>query len=383
MRRPATLAAFTVVAALALASATVGRDYARGASLVIQAAGIGGWPNTIASWQADAVVSSTAQIPSRHGTLAARVYRPAGGIRRAVLIVPGVHAGGIAEPRLVGFATHVAARGVAAVTTELPDLKRYTITARTTDMIEDAARWLSERRDLAADGRVGMIGISFGGGLTIAAAGRSSIRGRVAFALSFGGHADLPRTLKYLCTGQLPDGSRHPPHDYGVVIILLGLADRMVPPDQVEALRLGILTFLEASHADMVDKPRARTIFSRAIEMERALPEPARTLLHEVNERDVAALGPRLLPLLPALSGDPALSPVRAPAPAAPVFLLHGADDSVIPAMESTLLAEYLRPHTEVHLLLTPLITHAEVDRWSDIRDIWRLIAFWTDVLDE
>ena len=37
-------------------------------------------------------------------------------------------------------------------------------------MIEDAALWLSPQRDLAPDGRVGMMGISFAGGLSIIAA---------------------------------------------------------------------------------------------------------------------------------------------------------------------------------------------------------------------
>jgi hypothetical protein len=36
-----------------------------------------------------------------------------------------------------------------------------------------------------------------------------------------------------------------------------------------------------------------------------------------------------------------------------------------------------------VHVLLTPLITHAEVDRTSTLRAIWRLIHFWANLLDE
>ena len=36
-----------------------------------------------------------------------------------------------------------------------------------------------------------------------------------------------------------------------------------------------------------------------------------------------------------------------------------------------------------VTLLATTLITHAEVDRASAIGDIWRLIQFWSDLLDE
>jgi fermentation-respiration switch protein FrsA (DUF1100 family) len=103
-----------------------------------------------------------------------------------------------------------------------------------------------------------------------------------------------------------------------------------------------------------------------------------------VNARDVARLGPVLLPHVGDLGGDPALSPARSPLPAGPVFLLHGTEDNVVPAIESTLLADTLRAHNvPVEVLLTPLITHAEVDRGSTMTAIWRLIHFWADVLDE
>ena len=55
---------------------------------------------------------------------------------------------------------------------------------------------------------------------------------------------------------------------------------------------------------------------------------------------------------------------------------------TVIPAVESVLLAEYLRSkRTPVRLLLTPLITHAEVDRAAAAADVWNLVRFWADVL--
>ena len=383
MRRPATLATLGLVGAVALTGATVGRDYARAASLVVEAAGIDGWPGTVADWQADAVGTQALKVPSRHGELAARVYTPQGTRHRTFLMFPGVHAGGIDEPRLVGFAEDLAAYGHTVVTIELPDLKRYVVAARASDMIEDAARWASARADLAPDGRVGLVGISFAGGLAVVAAGRPGIRDRVAFVLSFGGHSNLPRTLRYLCTGRQPDGTERKPHDYGVVIILLGIADRLVPADQVEPLRRGILTFLEASHVDMVDKARAKVLFQQARDLATTLPEPARTLLGLVNDRNVAVLGPKLLPYVETISDDPALSPDRGMPPAAPVFLLHGADDNVIPAVESVLLAEHLRPHTQVEVLLTPLISHAEVDRPRDLIEVWRLVSFWAGVLSE
>ena len=103
-----------------------------------------------------------------------------------------------------------------------------------------------------------------------------------------------------------------------------------------------------------------------------------------VNTRDVARLGPVLLPHLSTLGGDPALSPARSPLPPAPVYLLHGTDDNVVPAIESVLMARELeQAHHTVHLLLTPLITHAEVDRSSTAKATWALIDFWSRLLDE
>jgi dipeptidyl aminopeptidase/acylaminoacyl peptidase len=79
---------------------------------------------------------------------------------------------------------------------------------------------------------------------------------------------------------------------------------------------------------------------------------------------------------------DPALSPEIAPGIVAPVFLIHGTDDNVVPSIESRLLAERLQRQVPVHLLITPLITHAEVDRDAGVVDIWRLIRFWYALLN-
>jgi len=294
-----------------------------------------------------------------------------------------VHALGIDEPRLVAFARNLAALGLAVVTPELPDLARYRITPRSTDMIEDAAAGLAQKQEWAPDGRVGLMGISFAGGLSIVAAGRPLLRDHTAFAMAFGGHGDLPRVLRFLCTGIQPDGTRRAPHDYGVVIILLSTLDRIVPPDQAEGLRTGLLTFLEASHLDMFDRKRAQGTFDRARQMEKELPEPSATLLRHVNDRNVAALGVVLLPHIDEFGDDPALSAERSEAPRAPVHLLHGLDDNVIPATESTLLAEHLRSRTSVRCVISPLITHAEVNRQARFRDVWNLVGFWADIFAE
>jgi dienelactone hydrolase len=252
-------------------------------------------------------------------------------------------------------------------------------------MIEDAAAWTMRRPEYRGDdGRIGLMGISFGGGLAVVAAGRASIRNGIAFVLSLGGHADLPRTLRFLCTGIQADGTRRTPHDYGLAIVLLDAAQFVVPPEQVAPLRTAILAFLEGSRLDAIDKSRAAVAFARARTLQESLAEPARTYMRYVNARDVAHLGPVLLPHLGTLGGSAALSPARSTAPFCDVYLLHGTDDNVIPAVESTLLAASLREQgRHVRVLLTPLITHAEVDRRSSLREVFRLVDFWSSVLHD
>jgi len=361
-----------------------GYDYVRSTAFLIQAADFHGTARAVAEWTTINVAESETSIPSRDGMMRGRVYRPDTVHGPATLLVPGVHAEGIDEPRLVQFARDVAATGRVVVTTELPDLKQYRITPRSTDMIEDAAAWLSSASGLSSDGRIGMIGISFAGGLSIVAAARAGLREHVAYVLSFGGHGDLPRTLHYLCTGIEPGGSSRPPHDYGIAIILLGVADAIVPPGQAQPLKDAILAYLHASHVDMWDKAEGQVEFDRARQMTASLDQPARTLMQYVNDRDVSHLGPLLLPHLAALGGDQALSPARATPPAAPVYLMHGRDDNVVPATESILLGETLSERgVDVHVISTPLITHAEVDRSASAADVWQLVRFWALLLDE
>lgn len=381
-RRGLTVGAGAV--ALVVAVTVAAHDYVQATTFIVQAAGFDGVLRSAVEWTTDAVQESDTTIPWRGGTLRARAYRPASADGVPVLVVPGVHAGGIDEPRLVQFARDLSSMGRHVVTAELPDLKEYRITPRTTDMIEDAGLWLATRSGFAFEGRIGMAGISFAGGLSLVAATRAPLQRHVAFVMSFGGHGDLPRTLRYLCTGLQPDNTQRPPHDYGVAIILLGVADRVVPPEQVHPLRAAILAFLHASHVDMWDKPQAQVEFDKAKQMAESLQEPARTLMHYVNTRDVAKLGPIVLPHTTDMGDDPALSPARAETPRFPVYLLHGSDDNVIPAVESVMLAETLRQRgVEIFQLATPLITHAEVDRSAAARAFWDLVRFWANLLDE
>jgi hypothetical protein len=102
-----------------------------------------------------------------------------------------------------------------------------------------------------------------------------------------------------------------------------------------------------------------------------------------VNARDVKALGAALLPVVESTEFPSSLSPEQSAPPVAPVYLLHGTDDTVIPSVETLLLAHHLDGKTRVKYLLSVLITLDEVDRAGAATEVVKLVGFWTDLLAE
>ncbi len=130
-----------------------------------------------------------------------------------------------------------------------------------------------------------------------------------------------------------------------------------------------------------MDKGAAAREFDALRQLAAALPEPSATLLRYVNDRDVIHLGRRLLPFVATSGRDPALSVSSAPKTSAPVFILHGIEDNVIPSIEAAYLEADLRGHAPTHVLLSGLISHAEADRDVHVGDVMKLAGFWGDLL--
>lgn len=379
----------------------VALPYLDALGFIIRAADLPGTAATIASWRSVSVTRDPdITVPTRTGAVPARFYRPARQTRRTILLIPGVHRDGINESRLAGLAEDLAATGFGVLTVAAPDLQKFKVTPEVTDVIEDAVKWTSEQPQFRTDGKIGIIGISFSGGLSIVAAGRDSIKDRVAFVMSFGGHGDLARAMHYLMSGEVLGDlekakkssavlgadhvSVHKPHDYGLAVTLLNLADRLVPPEQVGPLSKGIDGFLLGSSLAVAHSDKAKEVFAEMKTYQETLPEPSRTYMQYVNDRAVDKLGPIMLPVVDALANHPAmpaLSAERAVPPTAPIFLLHGVDDNVIPSVETVLLAEHLKGKARVEGLLSGLITHAEVNRTATSTEVWRLARFWRDIM--
>ncbi len=301
-----------------------------------------------------------------------RVYQPAGEHERAVVLVHGLHYGGYDEERLVPFARKLAGMGFAVVTPDLVDLKEYAISPRSVDEIERVALWTLDESGLGSgdDGRIGMMGICFAGGLGLAAAGRPSLRDRMAFAFAFGAHADLDRTMDYLCTGRLPDGKELKPHPYSQAAILSQTADRLVPPEEAKAFREAALEYLHGKDAEArahvgLLGPRAKELLTRCM------------------DGDTLWVGAQLAPAILGTPSPDALSPARGAPPNCTVYVLHGSVDNVVPPSESRRLAEWASSGGGAVVLISDLVSHVELEQGKETRwgDTWDLARFWTRLL--
>jgi pimeloyl-ACP methyl ester carboxylesterase len=287
--------------------------------------------------RAPEVLRSTVQVA---GHLRGRLYRPVGrAARGAVLLVPGLHYLGPDDPRLDRFAAILAHAGGWVLAPYLPDF----LALRLAPTLISDTRLAFESLESMADrppGRPGVVSISFGSlpALRLAA----DLPDRVGPLLTFGGFSDWRAAMRFCLTGRLPHDPPevtrpHDPLNRPVVFLELlpWLPDAPADPAPLAA---AWRAFVEQTwgRPEMKAPERWRPVAAALAE---TLPAAERPLFLEgCGARDAGAQDGGLARVEVALSRrpDPAwldprphLGRLRGPC-----FLVHGADDDVIPPTE-------------------------------------------------
>ena len=84
--------------------------YARAAAFILDISGSTSWTRSILPARTYAVTTRDLQIPTRHGNVGARLAEPATTVSHSVIVFPGVHSGGVDEPRLALFSQRLGSR---------------------------------------------------------------------------------------------------------------------------------------------------------------------------------------------------------------------------------------------------------------------------------
>ncbi len=314
------------------------------------------------------LATRTLIIPSSTGIVSARLYTP---INRpdapGLVLVPGIHYLGMNEPRLMAFASSLAACGLRVLTPELPDSRDYRIDPGDVHAIGDSAQWLER----ITGRRVGLMGLSFSGGLALMAASEPSYSNDVSFVFAVGAHDNLFRVATFYATGAdpLPNGNveRETPNNYGPWIIEYEHLEDFTQLADTSAIRA---VFRARLYNDptlekqlTMELTPAQTAEYASILVHRDMP------LFESNKKHAADMA--------AVSPHEHLAGLHVP-----VYLLHGRGDSLIPFAEADWLAQDLPQGTLKNVLVSPLIVHVGTNKQPGLRDKWRLLHLLAQVME-
>ena len=315
------------------------------------------------------------QVATPTGPMRARLYlphHPTG--KPGIVVVHGVHFDGIDDPRMRAFAAALAGTGVPVLTPHVTALTQLRVEPGEIDLIGVAAQELARR----TGAKVGVMSLSFAGGLALLAAADPRYQPSIAYVFSVGGHDDMARVARFYATDEdpRPDGSAEHlrAHPYGAMIVIYTHPEDFFSPEEApvakEALRLALDEKEDAARAqaaELSDASRAQ-LESLAVHWN-ATPELRAALLRSIERHrdEYAAVSP---------AGRLAQLDV-------PVYLLHGQADDVIPSAESLWLAHELPPASVRALLLSKAISHVETGGKPTAHDQWELVHFLARVLDE
>jgi dienelactone hydrolase len=308
-------------------------------------------------------------------TVRARLYLPANPGARpnapALIVLHGVHHLGMNEPRLEAFAAAMARCGIRVLTPELPDIKDYHVDARSIQTIGGSAAWFAAQ----TGGPVGVMGLSFSGGLALIAAADPAYASAFRFVVAVGAQDSMARVANYYRTDEdeRPNGTveRLAAHPYGPLVLEYEYLQDFVPARDVRAIR-------QVLREDLYeDKGGEKMALAALTEPERA--EAARLLDggSAGTRALIAASNARHAAELAELSPDPDLKHLKTP-----VYLLHGAADNIIPAAETMWLERDLPPGTLQAALISPVISHIDFESSRPTAmDEWRLVHFFAQVM--
>ena len=250
----------------------------------------------------------------------------------------GVAPAGPHDPRVVELADGLARIGVAALVPYSPNLVAGRIEPEDVAFEVAAFRYLTGRPDVDPE-RVGMLGICVGASLSMIAAADPEVSDEVAVVAWFGGYHDMDTLIASVVSrSAMRDGAITPwtPDPLAQRVVAKGidsLLQRTSETSEAERARI----------ADSIRALRDRPTYDQALAILASLPPSARARID-------------------ALSPSEHLGGVTAP-----VYLMVGVDDRLVPSDETTAAAEVLGDRVVRHDRFQ-IFTHVDLDRLDGVR---------------
>jgi pimeloyl-ACP methyl ester carboxylesterase len=178
--------------------------------------------------------------------------------------------------------------------------------------------------------------------------------------------------MRFLITDELetPGGVKElKAHEYGLVVAIYGALDHFAPEEDRPALENAFRAWLQEKR----DEARAHA--------EKVTTEAGKRLFSLLEKGELDVLRPQLLALMKERQEElERLSPAgKLDRIKAPVYLLHGTGDTVIPPSEVRWAEQELegQPHA---VLVSPLLEHVSVDKTAEWMEQLALVDFMSNL---
>jgi pimeloyl-ACP methyl ester carboxylesterase len=325
----------------------------------------------VASFAQHPVKEETGSAQTPQGPLKFRLYLPQD-VRHpgGVVLLHGIHNLGIEDPRLISLARAMSGAGVAVMTPQLQDLTEYSVTPISIDVIGSSATILSVQ---LGEPKVGIVGMSFAGGLALLAAGKPQYADKIGFVLAVGADDDMARVARFFVENAIetPDGGTvgSKAHEYGVLVFAYTHLEGFFSPEDVPAAREALRQYLWEKPVD--DSARGKLSPAGRATFDQLLHD--REMLHEVLLQQIKLHSPEMAAVSP--HGKLGQLTVQ-------VYLLHGAGDTLIPPSETQWLARDVPRQELKAVLISPALIHVDMDKTVTWSQQWALISFMASVLD-
>ena len=311
---------------------------------------------------------------STSGTILAQLYVPEGiSHPSAMVVVHGLHQLGMEEPRLVNFAKSLAETGIEVLTPQVDAIADYRVVPESIDVIGASAQQLVR---LAGGQQVGVLGLSFAGGLSLMAAADPRYADSISFVAAVGAQDDVQHVEHYLVEGETrwPDGRllSTPPHEYGWLILIYSHPEDFFAPQDVAGARDSLRLLLHEN----VDQAKIAA---------QSLSPDGRRLMNSIFDHHREAFRQKLEADLDGHAAEAvAVSPHgRLQGIKARVLLVHGEGDDVIPPSETEWLAKDVpRGHLQ-KVLISRAISHVSLEQKPGWRDQFAVIDWIAIMLSD
>lgn len=302
-------------------------------------------------------VQTSALEPS--GRLTGRWYHPRGRPVGAYLMSPGLHPLGPDHPVLDRFCRVLAAAGFLVLSPSIPDHRRTLLTDDATGDLGVALQALRAREGVH---RPAIFAISFGVLPAVRVGADPTLGQEIGGLLLYGGHADFEATARFVLTGRADGLEDRAPDRRLWPVPMMNLPDLPGLPPHADRAQLHRAWLTWMSEVWLLDQATADHCESAALRIAQDLPAELLPLYRLGCGIDDGAAEL----VLPVLAAHPEFSTRHSPLSycdrvRAPVVILHGADDPVIPPTQAAALHEALAPHTAVEAHITGLYGHTRI----------------------